>query len=237
MVRAVAGHRLPRGAPGGEERGAYRAAMAATALLALVATGGLVSAKTAAGQKHLLALGSHTPAPPPVAVQTTPAASTTVARSNSTAERVTTTTAVPVPKVVAIAPKRGAQGVTTGSRIIILLSGPARHGAPMPTLVPPVAGKWSVQGAALTFIPSDGYVPWSTVRVYVPSALARAKHWSFTVGPPPVLRVQQLLAELHYLPLRFVPTAEGPTSGPRPPGGLRSTLHRPWPPSCPLFHR
>ena len=76
MVRAVAGHRLPRGAPGGEERGAYRAAMAATALLALVATGGLVSAKTAAGQKHLLALGSHTPAPPPVAVQTTPAAST-----------------------------------------------------------------------------------------------------------------------------------------------------------------
>ena len=82
MVRAVAGHRLPRGAPGGEERGAYRAAMAATALLALVATGGLVSAKTAAGQKHLLALGSHTPAPPPVAVQTTPAASTTVARSN-----------------------------------------------------------------------------------------------------------------------------------------------------------
>ena len=38
------------------------------------------------------------------------------------------------------------QGVTTGSRIIILLSGPARHGAPMPTLVPPVAGKWSVQG-------------------------------------------------------------------------------------------
>lgn len=214
MVRAVARHRLPQGVPGGEERGAYRAAMATTALLALVATGGLVSAKTAAGQKHLLALGSRTPAPPPVAVPTTPAASTTVARSNSTAERVTTTTAVPVPKVVAIAPKRGAQGVTTGSRIIILLSGPARHGAPMPTLVPPVAGKWSVQGAALTFIPSDGYVPWSTVRVYVPSALARAKHWSFTVGPPPVLRVQQLLAELHYLPLRFVPTAEGPTSGP-----------------------
>ena len=100
---------------------------------------------------------------------------------------------------------------------MIVLSGPARPGAPMPTLVPPVAGSGRIDGAALTFIPSDGYVPWSKVRVYVPSALARAKHWSFSVGPPPILRVQQLLAELHYLPLRFVPTA-GPT-GPGHRGG------------------
>ena len=199
MRRATARHALPKGVPDGEERGAYRAAMAATALLALVATGGLVSAKAASGHKHLLALGSHTPAPPPVA---TPAARAT-----------TTTTAVPIPRVTSVTPKPSAQGVTTGARIKVLLSGPARAGAPMPTLAPPVAGEWSVHGAALTFTPSNGYVPWSTVRVYIPSALAHRKHWSFSVGPPAILRVQQLLAELHYLPLRFVSTTGAPQTG------------------------
>lgn len=228
MTRAVAKHGLPKvarhgfpkGVPGGEERPTYRAAMAATALLALVATGGLVSAKTSTGHRHLLALGSRTPAPPPVAVPTTSATTTTrartasaMARASKTTVRATTTTVVPIPKVVAVAPKSGAQGVTTGSRIKVLLSGPVRAGAPMPTLTPPVAGKWSVEGAALTFIPANGFVPWSKVRVNVPSALAHGRQWSFNVGPPPVLRFQQLLAELHYLPLRFVPAAGDPTTG------------------------
>ncbi len=227
MARAVAKHRLPKGVPDGDDRGVYRAGMAATALLALVATGGLVSVKTATGHRHLLALGSRTPAPPPVAVPTTSATTTSsprtastgartassAGRTTKTTTRATTTTVAPVPKVVAVAPKSGAQGVTTGSRIRILLSGPVRAGAPMPTLAPPVEGKWSVSGASLTFIPANGYVPWSTVRVSVPSALAHGKHWSFSIGAPPILRVQQLLAELHYLPLRFVPATGDPTTG------------------------
>ncbi len=220
MARVVAKHRIPKGVANGEDRGPYRAAMAATALVALVATGGLVSARSAAGHRHLLALGSRTPAPPPVAVPTTSATTTTiprvsptVARTTKTTARATTTTAVPIPKVVAVAPKSGARSVTTGSRITVLLSGAARAGAPMPTLSPPVAGKWSVAGAALTFIPANGYVPWSTVRVRIPPALAHPEHWSFSVGAPPVLRVQQLLAELHYLPLRFVPAMGDPTTG------------------------
>ena len=212
MARAVAKHRLPKAVPDGEDRGTYRAAMAATALLALVATGGVVSAKMATGHRHLLALGSRTPAPPPVAVPTTSATTTTgartaptVVRTTKTTARATTTTVVPIPKVVAVAPKPGAQSVTTGSRIRYLCyrdrPGPAHRCRPWS---PPVDGKWSVAGAALTFIPVNGYVPWSKVRVNVPPALAQGKHWSFTVGAPPVLRVQQLLAELHYLPLRFV---------------------------------
>jgi peptidoglycan hydrolase-like protein with peptidoglycan-binding domain len=74
----------------------------------------------------------------------------------------------------------------------------------MPVLTPAVPGQWSVSGATLTFTPSLGYAPWSTVRVSVPRGLAEPEHWSFTVGPPPLLRAQQLLAELKYLPLRFV---------------------------------
>jgi len=213
MRRAAAGCEIPEGAPGGEERGNYRAAMAATALLALVATGGLVSAKTASGHKHLLALGSHSPAPPPEAMTTTPATATTARAATATTARTTTTTVAPVPRTISVTPKPGAQGVTTGTRVRIVLSSPARAGAPMPTFVPPVAGKWSIDGAALTFIPSYGYVPWSKVRVNIPAALAQRTHWSFSVGPPPILRVQQLLAELHYLPLRFVLTAGAPATG------------------------
>lgn len=230
-MRRATGRHFQEGERGGEERGTYRAAMAATALLALVATGGLVSTKTAAAPKDLLALGSRTPAAPPVATSATPATTAapttkpgtaeprstttrapttttraTTTRATTTKAPTTTTTVVPIPRVAAVAPRDGAQGVTTGSRITILLSGPPRAGTPLPALVPPVAGKWSVKGAALTFTPSNGYLPWSTVRVEIPAALAHRKHWSFSVGPPPVLRVQQLLAELHYLPLRFVRT-------------------------------
>ena len=206
MTRATAGHELPEGAPGGEERGPYRAAMAATALLALVATGGLASAKTTAPTRHLLALGSHASATPPVTTTTAPTTTTTKPKVKPRPRPTTTTTAPPIPSVASVTPKPGAIGVTTGSRIRILLSRPARPGAPLPLLVPPVAGEWSVNRAALTFTPSSGYVPWSTVHVDIPAALARRRHWSFNVGPPPILRVQQLLAELHYLPLRFVPT-------------------------------
>jgi hypothetical protein len=208
MTRAIAKHKLPKGALDGDERAPYRAALAATAALALVATGGLVQDKSAAPPRHLLALGPHTPAAPPVS--TTTAASTTTTKAKPRPTTTTTAPPIPLPRVAAVAPPAGAGGVTTGSRITVLLSGPARPGAPLPTLVPPVAGNWSVNGAAYTFTPALGYVPWSTVRVDVPPALARPKHWSFRVGPPPVLRVQQLLAELHYLPLRFVPATGAP---------------------------
>jgi hypothetical protein len=214
-MRRTTGRHFQDGQPGGEERGTYRAALAVTALLALVATGGLVPTRSAAAPKSLLALGPRTPAARPVATSATPATAaapttrttrprTILPKSTTTRAPTTTTTVVPVPRVAAVAPRDGSQGVTTGSRIKILLSGLPRAGAPWPALVPPVAGQWSVKGAALTFTPSNGYVPWSTVRVEIPAALAHPKHWSFRVGPPPVLRVQQLLAELHYLPLRFV---------------------------------
>jgi lipoprotein-anchoring transpeptidase ErfK/SrfK len=77
----------------------------------------------------------------------------------------------------------------------------------MPTLSPPVAGDWSVQGQTLTFTPTSGYQPWSTEQVTIPGTLAQPVHYSFAVGAVPLLRYQELLAELHYLPLRFGPNA------------------------------
>ena len=71
----------------------------------------------------------------------------------------------------------------------------------MPMLTPPVAGKWWVNGNTLTFVAANGYSPWATERVTVKPPLAAPGNWAFTVAPVSALRVQELLAELGYLPL------------------------------------
>jgi hypothetical protein len=81
----------------------------------------------------------------------------------------------------------------------------------MPTLVPPVAGRWTTDEATLTFVPAGGYEPWATERLVIPARLALPQVASsgagFVVQGPNILRVEQLLAELKYLPLRFGLTA------------------------------
>ena len=104
-------------------------------------------------------------------------------------------------KVLAATPAQGATNVAVGERITIKLSAPPAPGAPMPTLQPPVAGKWWVNGNTLTFVAATGYSPWTTEHVTVTPPLAATDKLEFTVAPVSVLRVQELLAELGYLPL------------------------------------
>ena len=96
-----------------------------------------------------------------------------------------------------------------------------------PKLSPAVPGTWTVSGSTLVFRPT-GHLPlFSTVRVTVAagtrgpqgtvgSQLAQPVHLSFQVGGPQgraaVLRLQQLLAELGYLPLTFTPTRQASAS-------------------------
>jgi hypothetical protein len=75
----------------------------------------------------------------------------------------------------------------------------------MPALVPAAKGQWTVDGSTLTFTPSFGYAPWSTERIVVPKTLASPESSTFHVAGVPLVRVQQLLAELGYLPLDFGP--------------------------------
>lgn len=142
----------------------------------------------------------------------------------------TTTTVPPVPRVVAISPANGAQGVPLGSSVKVLLSNKPRPGAPMPALSPAVAGHWSVSGDMVTFTPRWHFQPWQTETLTVPPSLAMplavdrprpsgppataftppqpsaelaAYTASFATAGISVTRAQQLLAELHYLPVRF----------------------------------
>jgi peptidoglycan hydrolase-like protein with peptidoglycan-binding domain len=205
------------------------------------------------------------------------------------AQRQRTAAAGPLPSVVSVSPRPGLAGASLTSPIVVQLSSPPRHGAPMPSLLSTeVHGSWSVSGRLLVFRPKLLWVPWATVRVTIPASLAHpgvlgklakskasaeggpqkgsyelslsqarppgatsglagsaglsrsagsaglagssravtAVGGTRIIGPPPttatvpsapvsysftvqgvsLLRAQQLLAELKYLPLRFGPT-------------------------------
>ena len=109
--------------------------------------------------------------------------------------------------------------VVAGSTISVHLSTALAPDSPLPTLSPPVAGSWAVLSPSLLQYQVTGpLVPGATETVTVPGGsggivgsegqhLAQTVTSQFTVAPGSMLRLQQLLAELGYLPLSFNPTA------------------------------
>ena len=197
MRRARPGRHVAERAPQ-PWRARNTGALIGTACVVLAATGGVVSSGNGKQAHHLMALGPHNidPGAGPVTTTLPPATTTTAS----------TTTTLPPLEVLSISPAQGAEGVASGMPVTVVLSGPPRAGAPMPALVPAAKGQWTVNGSTLTFTPSFGYAPWSTEHIVVPEALAGPESSSFHVAGVPLLRVQQLLAELRYLPLDYGPT-------------------------------
>ncbi len=155
-----------------------------------------------------------------------------------------TTTAPLAPlSVVSIAPAAAATNVVSNAPIQIQFSEPLKADAARPTLNPDIAGTWSVQGSTMSFQPQGGYLPYSAEQVTVPvttaakvgkkvTTLAAPYQSSFTVAAGSPLRVQQILAELNYMPLQFVGAAPAPPSttaapstmpAPGPRGGAATT--------------
>ena len=129
------------------------------------------------------------------------------------------TPAAPPPalSVVSVAPT-GAN-VAAGSTITVQFSTALAPGSPMPTLSPAVAGSWAVLSPSLLEYQATGpLVPGATETVTVPGGssgvvgsegqhLAQSSTTQFSVAPGSILRLQQLLAELGYLPLTFTPAS------------------------------
>jgi hypothetical protein len=126
--------------------------------------------------------------------------------------------AIPL-KIVSVTPSGGAKGANGAAPIVVKFSAALSPSTPLPTLSPSVKGSWSVSGDTATFTPSTGYLPGTTVRVSVPggahgmlpastsgSALKSTSVTSFTTGSYSTLRLQQLLAQLGYLPLTWTPS-------------------------------
>lgn len=126
--------------------------------------------------------------------------------------------APPLPlRVTSVSPTNGARSVGWTSPIVVTFSAPLAPHLVEPSLSPPVAGTWrQTRPSTLTFHPT-GYLPPLVTEHLVLSVgpggpvsrsgerLPSRYSSSFTVAGVPVLRLQQLLAELDYLPVRFTP--------------------------------
>ena len=127
--------------------------------------------------------------------------------------------------IVAVSPVNGATGVPSDTTVTVQFSEPLAAHTPMPTLTPTVAGTWQkLTPTTVAFVASGPLVPSSTETITVPAGaggvqsaggvnLGQAADVRFTVATGSTLRLQQLLAQLGYLPLSFTPT--GPVTAPQ----------------------
>ncbi len=130
-------------------------------------------------------------------------------------------------QLVSISPAAGAQGINGLSPIRVEFSAPLAASSPMPALSPSIPGDWTIQGDDAVFTPTVGYLENTKVTVKIPGGpagmisaagarvgdggnLGSNQSESFTTGSFSTMRLQQLLAQLGYLPLTW--TSESQTT-------------------------
>jgi peptidoglycan hydrolase-like protein with peptidoglycan-binding domain len=128
-------------------------------------------------------------------------------------------------QVMSVTPAAGAHNVNGTAPIRVQFSSPLAANTPMPRLSPWIAGNWQVQGDTAVFTPATGWSQNTRVTLKVPGGasgmvsvdgarvgsgglLASGVSQSFTTGSYSTLRLQQLLAQLGYLPFTWTPQAE-----------------------------
>jgi len=126
--------------------------------------------------------------------------------------------AVPV-HMLAISPADGAHGVNGAAVIRVDFSAPLSARSPMPTLKPAIHGSWQVHGKSAVFTPARGFRPRTKVTVKVPAGATGIQSSSGGLLSAPVtakyrtgklsnVRMEQLLAQLGYLPLTWAPLTD-----------------------------
>ncbi len=135
-------------------------------------------------------------------------------------------------QLASVTPAAGAKGVNGTSPIRVQFSAPLATDSPMPALSPSIPGQWSVQGDTAVFVPTVGYFENTKVTVKIPGGLAGVQSdagatagdggtlsgnlsQSFTTGSFSTMRLQQLLAQLGYLPLTWKAKSGAVISGAR----------------------
>jgi lipoprotein-anchoring transpeptidase ErfK/SrfK len=119
--------------------------------------------------------------------------------------------AKPVPlRLVSVNPGDGDRAVDGARTVTVTYNQPLPAGAPLPVLSPAIAGTWQRTGDAAIFMPDTGYPAGTHVTVTV-SGLgdpgASTEKSAFKTGTYSALRLQQILAQLGYLPMTWTPGA------------------------------
>jgi peptidoglycan hydrolase-like protein with peptidoglycan-binding domain len=120
--------------------------------------------------------------------------------------------------VVSSVPANGATDVPSNQVVTLRLSAPVVASSTMPTFNPPVSGSWLRVGRdSLSFAATAPFIPTTSESLVVPAGpsglrsvnggeVAAPTTVTFAVAQASTERLQQLLAQLDYLPLSFAPS-------------------------------
>jgi peptidoglycan hydrolase-like protein with peptidoglycan-binding domain len=127
--------------------------------------------------------------------------------------------------VLSVSPAAGSKNANGADPIRVQFSAPLAANTPMPTLSPHVTGSWQVDGDTAVFTPAIGFMENTKVTLKIPGGpngmtsvagasagagglLASTVTETFTTGSFSTLRLQQVLAQLGYLPLTWTQTSK-----------------------------
>jgi hypothetical protein len=118
-------------------------------------------------------------------------------------------------RVLSISPGNSADPVTAVNPVRVVFSAPLAPNSPLPTFSPAVAGRWHAAGRrSIVFTPAAPFQPSTEVALQIPAGssglrsatgtlLAAPVTTAFQAGGRSTLRMEQLLAQLGYLPMTW----------------------------------
>jgi hypothetical protein len=109
------------------------------------------------------------------------------------------------PRVLSVTPSNGSYDIDGAGQIRVTFSSPPPD-TELPKISPSIAGTWQRRGNSVIFTPQAGFTPSTQVTVTVSQAVAHhrsAYKATFTTAAYSDLRLQQLLAQLGYLPMSW----------------------------------
>ena len=115
-------------------------------------------------------------------------------------------------RVVSVTPADGSRRANGANPVTVTFNQPLPASVPFPRLTPAVQGTWARSRDSVTFTPASGFPPSTHVRVTVPGtgATTRSEYSvQFTTGQYSTLRLQQVLAQLGYLPMTWTANPGG----------------------------